>query len=67
MKFFMVLYENCQTAGLSSLPMSQPQTQYIYTQIFQCLWTVALALCSCKVLQKSIYFILSENVVIKES
>lgn len=52
MKFFVVLCENCETAGISSLPMSEPQTQYIYTQIFQFLWTVALALCSCKVRQR---------------
>lgn len=63
----MVLYENCQTAGISSSPVSQTQTQYIYPEIFQFLWTVALALCRCTVPQKSIYFILSENVVIKES
>lgn len=67
MKSFMALYENCQTAGISSSPMSQPQTQYIYVRIFQFLWTVVLALCCRTVPQKSIYFILSENVVIKES
>lgn len=46
----------------------QPPTQSIYPHgLFQFPWTVALALCGCKVPQKSIYFILSENTVLKES
>lgn len=69
MKFFMLLYENCHAARIPSLPTSSLRHRvFILTFFFFRLpWTVALALCGCIVPQKSIYFILSENAVMKES